>query len=71
MHPVNLRSEQTGKLTDCAFLKVLVCGGRAFTDAALIYAELDRLHAQFRFDTGIEGDARGGPYCGKWARARR
>jgi hypothetical protein len=41
-----------------------------FDDAAFIHAELDRLHSQFRFDTMIEGDARGfDRIAGEWARA--
>jgi hypothetical protein len=50
---------------------VLVCGGREFDDAIFIHAELDRLHAQHRFDTVIEGDARDlDPIAGEWARDR-
>lgn len=52
-------------------MKVLICGGRDFVDAGFIHAELDRLHAQYRFDTVIEGDARGvDQIAGEWARAR-
>lgn len=52
-------------------MKVLVCGGRKFDDADFIYVELDRLHLQYRFDTVIEGDARGvDRIAGEWARAR-
>jgi hypothetical protein len=52
-------------------LKVLVCGGREFNDAAFVFSELDRLHAQFHFATVIEGDARGvDRIAGDWARAR-
>lgn len=52
-------------------MKVLVCGGRDFTDVAFINAELDRLHAQYHFDIVIEGDARGvDRLAGEWARAR-
>ncbi len=52
-------------------MKVLICGGRDFTDAGFIHAELDRLHAQYGFRTIIEGDARGvDRIAGEWARAR-
>jgi hypothetical protein len=52
-------------------LRVLVCGGRDFTDAGFIHAALDRLHAQYGFRTVIEGDACGvDRIAGEWARAR-
>jgi hypothetical protein len=52
-------------------LKVVVCGGREFKDAGFIYAELDRLHMEYGFDTMLEGDARGvDRIAGEWARAR-
>lgn len=52
-------------------MKVLICGGREFNDATFIHAELDRLHAQYHFNTVIEGDARGvDRIAGEWARAR-
>jgi len=52
-------------------LRVLICGGRQFDDADFIFAELDRLHAQYHFDTVIEGDARGvDRVAGEWAHAR-
>ncbi|PZV36483.1 DUF2493 domain-containing protein [Mesorhizobium kowhaii] len=52
-------------------MKVLVCGGRDFTDHAFVHAELDRLHAQHHFEVVIEGDARGvDRIAGEWARAR-
>src|SRR5215468_5848253 len=52
-------------------MKVLVCGGRAFADAAFVHAELDRLHAQYRFTILIEGDARGvDRIAGEWAKAK-
>jgi hypothetical protein len=47
------------------------CGGREFDDNAFIYAELDRVHEQCRFDQVIEGPARGiDQISGEWARAR-
>jgi hypothetical protein len=52
-------------------LKVLVCGGRAFSDAKFIHAELDQLHAQYDFKMVIEGDARGvDRIAGEWARLK-
>lgn len=52
-------------------LKVLVCGGREFGDAAFIHAELDRLHEQYLFNTVIEGDARGvDRIAGEWTCAK-
>lgn len=52
-------------------MKVLVCGGREFSDADFIYAELDRLNARYLFNTVIEGDARGvDQIAGGWARTR-
>ena len=52
-------------------LKVVVCGGRSFDDADFIFGSLDRLHAEYAFDTVIEGDARGvNRIAGAWARSR-
>lgn len=51
-------------------MKVLICGGRDFNDVDFIHVELDRLHAQYHFNTVIEGDARGvDRIAGEWARA--
>jgi|ERR1035437_3032507 hypothetical protein len=48
--------------------KVVVCGGRDFTDSKFIYSELDRLHALYTFTQVIEGDARGADrIAGQWA----
>lgn len=53
-------------------LKVVVCGGRSFDDADFIFGKLDRLHAEYAFDTVIEGDARGvDRIAGAWARSRK
>jgi hypothetical protein len=50
---------------------VLVCGGREFTEAAFVYATLDRLHAQHQISLVIEGDARGADRLGgEWADSR-
>jgi hypothetical protein len=52
-------------------MRVLVCGGRSFTDTAFIHAELDRLHRIHGFALVIEGDARGvDRIAGEWARRR-
>jgi len=52
-------------------MRVLVCGGRAFADRALLESALDRLFALRPFDVLIEGDARGADrLAGAWAEAR-
>lgn len=52
-------------------MRVLVCGGRDFADAVFLNAELDRLHAEYRFTVLIEGCARGADQlAGLWADAR-
>ncbi|HVT51973.1 MAG TPA: DUF2493 domain-containing protein [Dongiaceae bacterium] len=52
-------------------MRVLVCGGRDFTDRALLEAALDRLHRAHAFTVLIEGDARGTDrMAGAWAEAR-
>jgi hypothetical protein len=38
-------------------MRVLVSGGRAYTDRDELYAELDRLHAEYVFTTIIAGGA--------------
>jgi hypothetical protein len=51
--------------------RVLVCGGRDFEDRAVLYATLDRLHAQRCFTLLIAGAARGADTMGEqWARDR-
>jgi hypothetical protein len=40
-------------------MRVLVCGGRAYTDRDELYAELDGLHAEYVFTTIIAGGAGG------------
>lgn len=53
-------------------MRVLVCGGRDFTDTASAYRELDRLHREYAFDVVIEGDAKGADrIAGYWARKNR
>jgi hypothetical protein len=52
-------------------MRVLVCGGRAFTDRTLLEATLDRLHHARVFTVLIEGDARGADrMAGAWAEAQ-
>jgi YspA, cpYpsA-related SLOG family len=40
-------------------MRVLVCGGRSYTARTELFAELDRLHAEYCFDTVIAGGTRG------------
>lgn len=52
--------------------RVLVCGGRDFSNTQLAYAVLDRLHKELGIDVVIEGDARGADrIAGYWARRNR
>ncbi len=52
--------------------RVLVCGGRNFSDRIGAYRELDRLHSELGFEVLIEGDARGADrIAGYWARCKR
>ena len=52
-------------------MRVLVCGGRLFTDRALLEATLDRLHGIHVFTVLIEGDAVGADrMAGAWAEAQ-
>lgn len=49
--------------------KVLVCGGRHFTDATMVNNVLDRLQATYEIECIIEGDAPGADrLAGVWAR---
>ncbi len=51
--------------------RLLICGGRAFTDEEAAFAFLDRLHAERTVSLVIEGGARGGDAIGRaWAEAR-
>lgn len=53
-------------------MRVLVCGGRDFTDTLAAYEALDRLRKEYGFDCIIEGDARGADrIAGYWARSRK
>ncbi len=52
-------------------MRVLVCGGRGFTDQDLLEAALNRLHHARVFTVLIEGDARGADrMAGAWAEAQ-
>ena len=52
-------------------MRVLICGGRDYTDRAALYAELDRLHAEYSFGTIIAGGARGvDALAVEWAQTR-
>jgi YspA, cpYpsA-related SLOG family len=52
-------------------MRVLVCGGRAYTNRDELYAELDRLHAEYVSTTIIAGGAGGaGALALEWAQAR-
>ena len=52
--------------------RVLVCGGRDFSDTKLLRTTLDRLHRDRIIDCVIEGNARGADrMAGYWARANK
>jgi hypothetical protein len=52
-------------------MRLLVCGGRDFSDTAYAYATLDRLHKTYGIGVVIEGDARGADrIAGYWARRK-
>jgi hypothetical protein len=52
-------------------LRVLICGGRDYIDRAELFAELDRLHAEYCFSTVIAGGARSADVLAvEWAQAR-
>lgn len=49
--------------------RLLVCGGRDYTDAALLYRTLDALHREHQFRDFIQGGATGADRLAKdWAR---
>jgi len=52
-------------------MKVLVCGGRDFTDDAFLFRALDAAHARIPFSIVIHGGAKGADhYSELWAIAR-
>lgn len=53
-------------------MRVLVCGGRDFSDTKLAYRTLDQMHRERPISVIIEGDARGADrIAGYWARRNR
>jgi hypothetical protein len=52
-------------------MRVLVCGGRAYTDRQALYEALDKLHSRHKFEVMIAGGARGADSLAEeWARER-
>lgn len=52
-------------------MRLLVTGGRNFADRDVLFATLDRLHAEHGFTLLIHGDARGADrLAGEWAQER-
>jgi len=52
-------------------MRILVTGGRDFSDREFLFATLDRLHAQKHIAVVIHGDARGTDrLAGDWAQSR-
>lgn len=49
-------------------MRVLVCGGRDYTDEQFVFRTLDRVHAKHTINLIIEGGARGADrYARAWA----
>lgn len=52
-------------------MKVIVCGGRDYSDGAAVFAALDQAHKHKPISMVIHGGAQGADYlAGKWAYAR-
>jgi len=52
-------------------MRVLVCGGRDFSDCSAVFVRLDAVHAKFGVSKVISGCARGADTLGiEWANAR-
>jgi hypothetical protein len=52
-------------------MRLLVTGGRSFSDREFLFATLDALHAQHHFTLLIHGDAKGTDrLAGEWAAER-
>lgn len=52
-------------------MRVLVCGGRDFTNAAFVYRSLDRLHDETPITEMIQGGAKGADYlANEWAKTK-
>lgn len=53
-------------------MRILVCGGRDYTDKEAVFRALDAVHAKLGITCIIHGDARGADRIGKeWALSRR
>lgn len=53
-------------------MRVLICGGRNFTDTAFLFRYMDQFHKVNNVAVVIQGEARGADTLGKeWARARQ
>jgi hypothetical protein len=53
-------------------MRVVIFGGRNFTNQALAFKALDQLHEQYGFTVVIDGMAKGADSIGnKWAQARK
>ncbi|GLI92362.1 DUF2493 domain-containing protein [Methylocystis echinoides] len=53
-------------------MKVLVCGGRTYSDRVRLFAALDQLHQQHGFTQVIHGGAQGADQLAEvWARSRQ
>lgn len=51
--------------------KVLICGGRDYTDKENVFDILDVLHSEYEFELVIQGGARGADHLASlWATAR-
>lgn len=50
-------------------MKVLICGGRNYSDQCLVFHQLDQIHASKSITELIHGDARGADRLGReWAK---
>lgn len=68
---VKRRSQDSPSTPEVKKLRVLVCGGRTFTDRKLIFDTLDELHRSRGVALLIHGDARGADTIGdEWALKR-
>ncbi len=49
-------------------MKVIICGGRDYTEFDIAYAYLDALHEEYQFSLVIQGEAKGADSIAKqWA----
>lgn len=50
-------------------MKVIVCGGRDFTDKSFLFHKLNKMNAEFHFDVVYEGGAKGADtFAREWAK---